>query len=130
MDPRETNRSRNGFHGSILRTFALMVGIVISLLALAILANGVLFRIAGPSFALESAEAIGCFAALAAGAFLVFWGARRPRAGKRASEKTLSRLVQRYEREGKTKELEDARERLIELLIEKDEQNLGEGKQK
>lgn len=130
MAPRETNRSRDGFHDSILRIFALIAGIVILLLASAILAAGLFLQGAGPAFPLESGETIGSFVALAGGAFLVYWGARRPASRKKLSEKTLSGLVQQYEREGKTKELEDARERLIELLIEKDEQNSRERKQK
>ena len=122
MAHQETNRSRDG-HDSVLRTFALLVGSVIVLLALAILANGLFLRVVGPSFTLVSGPVVGCVLALGVGAFFVYWGAKRlGSSNKKVSEKSLSRLVRRYEREGRTKEAEDAREQLIELLIEKDEQ--------
>lgn len=123
MDSQQRNRSGDGFEHVVLRTFGLLVGIALFLVGLAVLAGKLLSQGISPRVFFVSREAMGSAIALGVGVVLAYWGGKRPRSNRRASEETLSRLVEKYEKQGKTKELEDAREQLIELLIEKDEEN-------
>lgn len=122
----ETNRHGIGADDSVLKTFALLVGILLLLVGLGILAHGLAVQRLAPRVFFLSRDMMGMSIALTVGAVLAYWGVRRPRPNYASAEEALSNLIRKYEREGKTKELADARERLIQLLIEKDEQGLKE----
>lgn len=106
---------------AVLRTFALLLGILLTAGGLAILAgnwlwNGAMARAIPAGYGTPAAAI-----ALVIGAALAYWGVRRRYRADSLSEEALSKLIQKYERKGKTKELAEARERLIQLLIDKDE---------
>lgn len=101
----------------------MLAGIALVLVGVAVLASRLLSERIPAGVFFVSREGIGSAIALGIGAVLAYWGGKRPRSKRPASEETLSQLVAKYKKEGKTKKLEDAQEQLIQLLIEKDEEN-------
>lgn len=121
MDSRESNRQPARPDDLVLRTFALLFGVVLVAFGTVGLAAGWVWI--GPvARAVPWAVGVsGSIAALLIGAALIYWGVKRPRTDHPVSEEALLRLVEKYEREGNSRQLAEARERLIQLLIEKDE---------
>lgn len=121
MDSQESNPLPARSGDLVLRTFALLVGVVLAVIGVVGLAAdwfGVGAAVRGMSLGVGTG---GFAAALVIGVVVAFWGVGRRRTARPMSEEALSALVERYEREGNTEELAHAREQLIQLLIEKDE---------
>jgi protein-S-isoprenylcysteine O-methyltransferase Ste14 len=127
MDSQATDLKDRRFDEAVLRTFALLVGVVLVAIGLGVLMNRLMSNEVTLASVATDAAMIASIVAFAVGMFLLYWGVRRPRSKSAATEESLSRLVDKYEREGKTLELEDAREQLIQLLIEKDEKDAAQG---
>lgn len=120
MSRRPTNSQPGKLDALVLRTFAFLVGAMLSAGGVGVLANALWHARVSGGFRMD-AVAAASVAAVVLGAVLVYWGIRRRQPRAAASEEVLSKLVRKYERQGKTRELEDAREQLIQLLVEKDE---------
>jgi membrane protein implicated in regulation of membrane protease activity len=123
MDSRESNRKPERSDEVVLRTFALSIGIVLAAIGTVGLTTDFIWNGAAAHGVAPSVGASASVAALLVGAALTYWGIKRWRAERVLSEEALSQLVEKYEREGNARKLADARERLIQLLIDKDEQN-------
>lgn len=120
MDSRESNRKPDRSDEVVLRTFALLAGVVLVVIGLAGLGADWLGNGAVVQAVSLGGGTGGSAAALLVGGALAYWGVRR-RADHPVTEEELSKQIEEYEREGNTRELADARERLIQLLIDKDE---------
>lgn len=123
MDSRAPDLNDGRSDGAVLRTFALLVGIVLVAGGLGVFVHGLITRNVAWAAVVTDGGMISGVVAFVAGALLLYWGIKRAGSKAVATEASLTRLVQKYEKEGKTAELEDAREKLIELLIERDEQD-------
>jgi hypothetical protein len=121
VDSQESNRQPDRPDEVVLRTFALLIGVVLAVIGLAGLAADWLGIGAVVRAVSLGGGTSGSMAALLVGAALVYWGVRPRRADHPVSEEALSKLIEKYERQGNSEQLAEARERLIQLLIDKDE---------